>query len=157
MQSECEACPIRMRLVSRVEKLEATVKFLADREKKLTLRETARKLERHVCLKAAPSKTKARNELFAFHKFKLAGKLDEIDKILHPLGLTREIFEKLKEAGDGIAQKNCLSMTVEEVLEFLDNYEKSVAQQKEAFVSALRCFNMIKANGTVDLGKDPLA
>ena len=48
-------------------------------------------------------------------------------------------------------------MTVEEVLEFLDNYEKSVAQQKEAFVSALRCFNMIKANGTVDLGKDPLA
>ena len=40
-------------------------------------------------------------------------------------------------------------MTVVEVLEFLDNYEKCVAQQKEALVKALRSFNIIKADGTV--------
>ena len=145
-------------LVLRVEKLESTVKLFVDREQELTLRMTARNLERHVCLKAGPSKVDACNELFAFRKFDKAGKSDEIDKILQPLGLTREIFEKLQVGKRKFVCKCCYPMEVETILEFLDTYyEKSVAQQKEAFVSALRCFNMIKADGTVDFGKDPLA
>ena len=84
------------------------------------MRETARMLERHICLDAAPSKTKGRTELFAFFRFDQSNKQKDLDAALQSLQLTRELFQTLKDDGDEVAHKDCHPMKVDEMLKFLD-------------------------------------
>ena len=83
---------------------------------------------------------------------------------LQSLQLTRTFFQALKDDGDKIAHKkqkfpkfkNCYPMKVDDMLKFLDQYDMSVQQQKDSFVRALRTFEMVRTDGFVDFGKDPL-
>lgn len=66
------------------------------------------------------------------------------------------MVRKIKEDGSLVAHKFCYPMNVEEVLSFLDQYNEEVKQKKDAFVLAMREFNMVRADGSVDPGNDPL-
>ena len=71
--------------------------------------------------------------------------------------MTWHVITTLKGDRDPIAHRDCCPMTVEEVLNFLsdEHYNEEVKEEKDAFVSALRNFKMIRANNSLDL-RDPL-
>ena len=75
------------------------LKFLIDREKRVSVREAARILEHHICLSASSSITKARRDLFSFKKFDQSDQKEVLDQTLQSLGLTREVIKRLKECG----------------------------------------------------------
>ena len=138
-----------------IKSLQNTLKWFTDREKKVTLREIARKLERHICFELAGcslSKTKA--ERFAFHKFDQAGQQTQVEQKLQSLGLTRDLIKGLKDTVDDVAHVDCYPMNKEDVLEMLDRYGEDAKRQKENFVAALYCYKLIKADGSVDFSKD---
>ena len=135
--------------------LQNTLKWFTDREKKVTLREIARKLERHICFELAGcSKSKAKAERFAFHKFDQPGQQTQVEQKLQSLGLTRDLIKSLKDTEDDVAHVDCYPMNKEDVLEMLDRYGEDAKRQKENFVAALDCYKLIKADGSVDFSKD---
>ena len=105
----------------------------------------------------SPSKTKTGKHLFSFGQFDQSGQKITVDQKLETLGLTLHVITKLKGDRNQIAHRDCCPMTVEEVLNFLsdEHYNEEVKEEKDAFVSALRNFKMIRANNSLDL-RDPL-
>ena len=117
--------------------------------------EIARKLERHVSFELAGwSKAKAKAERFAFYNLDQAGQQTQVEQKLQSLGLTQDLIEILKDTGDDVAHVDCFPLNNKDLLETLDRYGENAKRQKENFVAALHCCELIKANGSVDCAKD---
>ena len=81
----------------------------------ISLREIARTLERHICLKAAGSKTSAKTHFFRFEKFQGSALEGVLRENLESLGLTEGLIYREKHQGDDVAHDNRDTLTVSEI------------------------------------------
>jgi hypothetical protein len=178
MIADCVTCPMRQNLETRVTTLESnyktlqsehetlrsehnslklTVNILESKDRAISLREIARNLEGHICLQAAGSKKLAMRQLFRFEKFKNSNREGELRKILESLGLTELMIQRLKEGGDEVAHYNRDILTVSEVEKLLKTPYDDEDDLKEikSFISALYFFELVQADGLVNVSRKP--
>ena len=137
--------------------LKSRLDVLELKDRAISLREIARILERHICLRAAGSKTLARKQLFRLDKFPGSGQEGALRKTLESLGLTTDLIDKVKDLGNNVAHDIRDILTVSEVENLLQNPDFDDDEQKEtaSFISALHTFGMVQAYGLVKVSDNP--
>ncbi len=126
---------------------------------KISLREIARTVERHICVRAAGSKGLAKRELFRLEKFKGSTLEGALQKTLQSLGLTALLIERLKNNGDDVAHDNRDTLTLSEVEHLLNdsdfNDDEKQREEIRCFISALHTFKMVHADGLCLVSNKP--
>ena len=140
-----------------MEALESRVAVLEIKDRAISLREIARTLERHICLKAAGSKTSAKTQFFRFEKFQGSAREGVLRKTLESLGLTEGLIYRVKSLGDDVAHDNRDTLTVSEVENLLgaQDFDEDERNAVASFISALHTFGMVQGDGLVKVSSKP--
>jgi uncharacterized coiled-coil protein SlyX len=124
------------------------------KEGKITVREIARILERHICVEAAGSKRHAKKNYFNFSKLREDSTMKaQLSTVLNSYNLTSGIIERLKEEGTAACYDPRDPETKELFLALIahaaDDDEDKL--QHIALVNAMVTFNMILPDGTINI------
>jgi uncharacterized protein YoxC len=134
-----------------VGRLEKSVEILQSRDKPITVREIMRKLESHVCLKLAGSKSKARKELFNFAKFREKHREKEVFNEIGPDVV--DLIDRFKDAGDEAAHDMRPEVRIDEFQNLIAEKDDDAADvaSKEKLVILLRAFDLVDKSGMIVL------
>ena len=112
---------------------------------------SARKLESHICLKIAGSKTKARGGLFNFAKFREKGREKDILLVIGPE--VADLIDRLKDAGDDAAHAMRPTIHVSELKELITHAdeEREDTDANERFIVLLHTYGLVDVSGRIIL------
>lgn len=137
------------------DELKQTKQALAGIAEPLTIREIMLTLERHICLGLAPSKNKAKNELYSFAAFRAQQmEAHQLERELRRLNLlispNLSIIDRLKEQGNYVAHERPPITTAQLIAMLEDPEDEPVEKKRKAdLIQALHNFHMVAADGKI--------
>jgi hypothetical protein len=126
------------------------------RHEKITVREIARILERHICVEAAGSISQAKKKYFNFSRFNFdddSAMKAQLSTVLNSYNLTSNSIERLKEDGNTAFYDPRNPDTKELFLALIADADDDDEDKLQhiALVNAMVTFNMILPDGRINI------